>query len=475
MILRRKQGRLRVVLMAALALGGCITARPPQQPSAQWRDVTLGVGEDYPKENRSQARATEDLAAARDAGARVLRVAFDWDAMEPKRGKYDWSFWDEFVPLAVKKYNLQLVPYVCYTPRWAASDPGGNFRSSPPRDPADFARFMSALVKRYRRYVRTWELWNEPDNTAYWSGTSEEFAGLIRAGSEGVRAADRRAKVVLGGIAGDVAFLEQLFREHRIAPAVDVVNIHNYFETWHPRAIEQLPDYVADVAAVVRDHGENEPLWMAEVGYSSIGPRPDISSAYRARFDHEHTAEAQANALVRMLIMALADGRLSLVAWSRINDLPEGSETISDENSLHLGLWTAEGRVKPAALAFARLAKLFGQKYRMLTPEVQKDSENPGEIQVHTFALEDGRIVVATWMALPEEEPASDQLMPDVRFTLVRVHLPNIGARVLRAMDGSGELLPEGKARAVQRGDDVELSAVLLGGHVALCVLEPQK
>lgn len=60
-------------------------------------------------------------------------------------------------------------------------------------------------------------------------------------------AADPAAKVVLGGIATETSFLETLFEWERIAPAVDVANLHSYFETWHPDPIERLPEYVVRV------------------------------------------------------------------------------------------------------------------------------------------------------------------------------------------------------------------------------------
>lgn len=87
-----------------------------------WHETALGLCEDYPDETRSLEAARRDLA-----GARVLRAAFGWDAIEAERGRYDWSFWDDFVRTAKADYGLTLIPYVRYTPRWAASDDGDDF------------------------------------------------------------------------------------------------------------------------------------------------------------------------------------------------------------------------------------------------------------------------------------------------------------------------------------------------------------
>lgn len=40
---------------------------------------------------------------------------------------------------------------------------------------------MRVIAARYRGQIRSWELWNEPDNPAYWLGTTAPFAELVSA------------------------------------------------------------------------------------------------------------------------------------------------------------------------------------------------------------------------------------------------------------------------------------------------------
>jgi polysaccharide biosynthesis protein PslG len=211
---------------------------------------------------------------------------------------------------------------------------------------------MDVIVRRYRDRIHSWELWNEPDNAAYWLGTAAQFAALVRAGSAAVRAADPRARVVLGGIAGELDFLGKLFRDEHIAPAIDVVNIHSYFETWHPNAIEQLPDYIDGATAIVHESGSPAPLWMAETGYSTVGDHAEISSVYHTHYRGEHSEGAQAAALTRTIFTVLGTGRVSLIAWYRINDLPTAENVIGDDNNRHLGVRRLDGAPKPALAAW---------------------------------------------------------------------------------------------------------------------------
>jgi hypothetical protein len=454
-----------VLAACALVLGSCATV--VEKTAVNWHNTELGLCEDYPEESRSISAAAKDLAAAHAAGARVLRIAFGWDAMEPERGKYDWSFWDDFVRLATEEYQVRLIPYVCYTPKWAATDQGENYWRSPPRDPGDFARFVDALVHRYKNRIHSWELWNEPDNQAYWLGTTAQFAALVRAGSAAVRSADPQATVVLGGIAGEVDFLAKLLRDEKIGPAVDVVNVHNYFETWHPNAIEHLPAYLESAAGLVRDTGGKQALWMAEAGYSSVGDRAETSSVYRVHYRGEHTDQAQAAALVRMVVTALATERLSLFAWYRINDLGGGQEVIGDDNNRHLGVRDVHGVPKPALAAFGYIGKLFAQPFVVLLPSIGVEDAR-GHPEIRAFRLKDGRGVVVAWMAMPNE-PANRAPELDDRSALVRIKLPDVHRGQWRVHDATGRSVPSSPFAA----GDGELRLRLHGGDIRIAEIGP--
>lgn len=473
-----------VALLVSLALSGCASLHAPggaatvaapvrlnAESQLVWREVPLGLCEDYPEESRSLEKARADLTAARASGATVLRIAFGWDAMEPERGRYDWSFWDEFVRIATEEFGLRLIPYVCYTPRWAASDDGPDFWRSPPRDPEDFARFMTAIVDRYREAIASWELWNEPDNPAYWLGTPRQFAELVRAGSRAVRAADPRDQVVLGGIAGETDFLEKLFETERIAPAVDVVNVHCYFETWHPDPIETLPAYVARAAEIVREHGEGEPLWMAELGYSSVDGRTRVSDVYRARYLGEHTDAAQANALARKAVLTLATGEIDLFAWYRINDLPVTQEVIGDDNNLHLGIRDVRGQPKAAFAALRHFTALFGQMHARLAPRVEAEPVE-GTVNVHAFQLRDGRRVVTAWLGQARSDRTAE-LVADTRVSRVRVTVEDVRARAVRFTDAQGEPLDARRFGWDTTGGRTALDLPVKAGEVVYCELLP--
>src|SRR5690348_6182859 len=118
----RRGPLLLLFLGVAWFLAGASVAANGESPARDGplRPLAIGIGEDYARNRRTREAAHQDLEACRRAGAAVLRISFSWSEMESEPGRYDFAFWDEFVPMAVDEYKLRLIPYVCYTPAWAS-------------------------------------------------------------------------------------------------------------------------------------------------------------------------------------------------------------------------------------------------------------------------------------------------------------------------------------------------------------------
>src|SRR5438067_6049819 len=311
-----------------------------------------GLADDYPEESDPVAKMRRDIGVLHRAGTTYLRFAVGWDSTESQPGKYDWSEWDALFAL-LREAGITPLPYVCYTPRWLHPEDAKDFWRRP-ADPARFAGFVAAAATRYRGQVPSRELWHEPDNDYYWLGTVEEYAALVKAGAQAVRAADPAARVVLGGMSKwRSPFLEELLRRFAAGREVDVINLHGYLETWDAARSEEYPARIEAVAQLARDTAPRADLWLAEFGYSDWR-RPDgrPSEGSYAVHDYEHTTPFQAAALFRAHVLALASQRLSLTAWYRVDDLPAGETVIGDENNKHLGIVDARGNPKPAFHAF---------------------------------------------------------------------------------------------------------------------------
>lgn len=478
-----------LLLALATALAACPPARSPEDTAGRSRPLPLhrfvwsraaqedaggfyfqpaGLCDDYPEETTTLAKIRDDFAVLAATGATLFRFGIGWDAIEEARGRYDFRFWDEVVDTAARR-KITLIPYVAYTPAWIAAGATDAWRR-PPRDVEAFARFLGVLAARYRGRVGAWELWNEPDNEAYWTGSAEEYARLVKAAAIELRRVDPGSVIVLGGMArGRSPFFEELVRYRGVIDHVDVVNLHGYLETWSNDRIEAYPAWIDAVADLLPRPGPD--LWLAEVGYSSHRYSERRASAWGVDIvgADEHTTERQARALFETHVLALATGKLSLTAWYRIHDLPAAEPVIGDDNNRYLGVVDEHGRPKPAFFALRLYTRLFSALTRLASADAPAPRAGGSDRRVYVFETKPGDALVVGWLrsrTRGEIADASGRAV-DARRERVSVHLPG-AYHAMTIYDVEGRVI-EGACGAV--GPDLE-GIELRGGGVFIAKLD---
>ncbi|HEX4925038.1 MAG TPA: cellulase family glycosylhydrolase [Bdellovibrionales bacterium] len=312
-------------------------------------------------------------------GIKQFRFAFAWDGIETAPGKLDWGFWDHVV-LEAKRHGITLIPYVCFTPAWAARN-GENSWAQPPKDLAALGRFMAVIAARYRNEISVWELWNEPDNRHYWTGTAAEFSELIKIAAVETRKANPNALLVLGGFARADRFAEVALETHQLDRWVDVIAVHGYHETWEPEPVEEYAHKVAIVSNLIAQNRSGADLWFNEIGFSS--KRGEL---------------AQAIHLWKQHAIILASEDVSLTAWYRIWDLPKKQNVIGDDHNRHLGLIALGGRAKPSLSAFRAVRRALGGSMRVLRSNELRVRGLGQGAQVYVFERADDTLVILGWL-----------------------------------------------------------------------------
>ena len=140
-------------------------------------------------------RSGASYAAVHEGSVRLWDVGVRWSQVETARGVYDWTRLDELVARA-RAAHAQVTMVVAGTPSFYASDP-----TKPPRRIATYKHFVRVLMRRYRdvgghRGISAYQVWNEGNIAAYWSGTPAQLAGLTRAMWEVRNRWDPQAKVI---------------------------------------------------------------------------------------------------------------------------------------------------------------------------------------------------------------------------------------------------------------------------------------
>lgn len=364
-------------------------------------NMPVGLCEDYPEETTTMEIIRNDFEFLKKHNVKFMRISFGWDAIEETEGTYDWLFWDDYVRIAVDEYGLTLLPYICYVPMWATTNPQDTifYWNYPPKDNKPWGKFVKTLVNRYKDKIKTWELWNEPDIWIYWQGERKQFVDFMRVAAEAVREADPSAKIVFPGIAYDPEFIKDFFKNWGMSKYFDIVNIHNYYETWHRHPVESITKYVNEVHDVIWRYGNNQPIWMAEVGYSTFRKGARVSDSYSSYYDYEHTPEYQAIHLFKTLALVASTEKVSAVAWYELKDLSLTEDVIGDnDNNRFLGVAYSDHKEKPAARALQFFNELFSKKYRNGNDKVKVDRILSSESVVNAFENEDGSFIVTAWL-----------------------------------------------------------------------------
>jgi polysaccharide biosynthesis protein PslG len=467
--------RQRLLVLATALLAGLPAVAQPvvvkydrlvRPADAEFFHTPLGVGEDWPEESTTAEVYNADFRVLESAGIDLLRIAFGWDGIEEEKDRYDWLFWDDFVETAVDRYGLTLIPYICYTPRWNASRQEDEyFWRSPPVDYDEWGEFVFDLVSRYKDRIKTWELWNEPDIEWFWTGTPEEFARLLAVGAEAVRRADPEARVVMGGLAHKVDWLKWAFQYHGISPNVDIINIHFYNETWQEGPIEDIRDYILQVDEIVHRYGDGQPIWAAEIGYSTLRYGSYVSPGYSAYYDYEKSPEYAAVALARMMTLALSTDRLSAITWYRIKDLPHEEEVIGDNNNRYLGIVDVDYAPKPAKQALSFINRLYSRPMRSIDDEVTLERSIDSDVVVHVFERDDGDVIAAAWLRtrkIGRQNDVGEGMNRDDRRREVEVVIPRALAGTATLYDELGHASPHAAVR--REGERTVLRMTLEGG-----------
>lgn len=217
-----------------------------------------------------------------------------WASLQPDRGTFDWTVLDRLTG-AAQTAGLPATFVLGGTPAWAAPEgPRAPYddgsRTAPPDDLADWDRFISALVARYRHRIEAYELWAYANDPRYYSGSMETLVAMTRRASEIIRAADPEAILVCPSMGrlwtdqGRTAL--RRFAELGGYNHCDVagVKLHQRQASDPPETMIELLDRIDDVFHAA---GVHPPLWNTGTTYDLPTEQPldeHRAIAYGTRF-----------------------------------------------------------------------------------------------------------------------------------------------------------------------------------------------
>ncbi|MDQ6421966.1 sugar-binding protein [Paenibacillus sp. LHD-117] len=215
------------------------------------------------------------------SGSKLVRNDFLWNVIEPSKGTYDWSLYDNIVATN-KQHGLQMIGLLAYSAAWASTAPERAEMPDhyPPRTVSEYADFVYRTVLRYKDTVHQWEIWNEPNLDGFFRPTqsAEAYVELLKAGYLAVKRADPKATVVMGGLSGTGGgYLDEMIA-HGAADYTDAIVIHPY-QAGDPEAGDSFVHDIAGVQAKMPD----KPIWLTEWGWRTDEQGADKQALYTVK------------------------------------------------------------------------------------------------------------------------------------------------------------------------------------------------
>jgi polysaccharide biosynthesis protein PslG len=360
-----------ILWLAAVAVAALLSSDAGRGPHAATlpriacAGAEIGVHSTLAFDGDAEHRAETVEAIHRFLRPQVVRESLLWNQVEPVEGRFDWSRTDDAIE-ELRAAGIEPLFVVFGSPSWANGAPQspGSYLHVPPPGAAlnawlrRYSDFLAAAVSRYHDFVRRWEIWNEPNLTAFWRPLPDPVA--YRHVYETLRATilrvDPTAEVAVGGLAGlsaasapnipGLAFLRRLTRTR---PPIDSVAIHPYTTDDHPPDLhvpgENNFDDIARVRSQLVAEGERASIWVTEWGWSSsvVGE------------------QRQALYVDRSLAMLEHRYRFVRVATYFLDhDLPP---------RFFQGLLDQQLEPKPASVAFRAQTKRFAARCRVVSVE----------------------------------------------------------------------------------------------------------
>ncbi len=290
--------------------GGPIIPLPPVTDT----DNFAGTCYSFYSDPFGQVPGRPFLPLMMNAGSRWDRFDFSWPTLEPREDQWNFSGYDQLVA-DLRATGMNTLGILLWTPNWAATGdcyqtmalprldrrpamwyapaPQGTVtpmdetppcHTTPPRglfeewndwttadgDPINYwGRFAYTIAYRYRDSVKHWEVWNEPDLHWFWSGTSAEYAQMLKVAYRAIRAACPDCTVLFGGIMyyEKPDFYRWVLNNLKNDPEgaannyfFDAMGVHLYSRS------SSIYDVVQVIRSGMREFIPEKPVWLTETG-----------------------------------------------------------------------------------------------------------------------------------------------------------------------------------------------------------------
>jgi hypothetical protein len=204
------------------------------------------------------------------SGWRLWDSGVTWWNLEPgKKGNLEFVNLDKMVSLA-QNHGTKILMNLGMSPTWASARPyeSAKFRpgsTAEPKNIQDWRDFVNAVGTRYKGRIHDWEIWNETNDKAFYTGSIGSLLELSKTAYQSLKEIDSSNVVVAPSPTYGMQGTDWLASYLRAGGSgfADVIGYHFYADS--PEAMVPLAQKVRTVMA---ENGVGDkPLWNTEAGW----------------------------------------------------------------------------------------------------------------------------------------------------------------------------------------------------------------
>jgi hypothetical protein len=220
---------------------------------------------------------------AKQLGAAYVRVDVEMSPIFEgphggKRATPNWAGPDEVIALS-KKYDLPVLGILLAPPRFTSACPERPDPSHcPAADTGEFGALAGEIAEHSKGTIDHWEIVNEPDGAWAFEGTAEQYARMLSAAYDGIKAKAPDDRVVFGGLMrpNDPSWLERVFA----TPGADALHKFDIANVHLRGPVDMVVHRYVEFRAWLAGRGFHGPLWVTEHGYAA-DPAFQTDPAYK--------------------------------------------------------------------------------------------------------------------------------------------------------------------------------------------------
>ena len=259
-------------VLSLCLLGGCanstIMISSTQPPLSGGRDIAA-VSSRYFGMHITNAAGGTPWPVVPFGTWRLWDAYVTWKDIEPSKATWNFTKLDALVSLA-EQHNVEVVLPLALTPQWASARPNEPSAYTPgaaaePSSIQDWIDYVQAVTTRYKGKIAYYEMWNEANLTATWTGTPAELVVLQQAAYSVIKSNDPNAQLISANLVSDsgLPYMENLLKLG-YAGSADIIGYHLYVSPKMPEAIAPL---ATKIFSLLKQYGVSKPVWNTETGW----------------------------------------------------------------------------------------------------------------------------------------------------------------------------------------------------------------